>query len=182
MPIGENEGSKPKVGKEPGESFADLLDADVQPLPDRPAAAPRRPPARPGRASAAQVAFEIERQGEEVSGRAAGVSRRELERFESEPAEALRELDLHGLTAAQARKAVRRLLGQARQEGERWLHVIHGRGLGSEGDAVLKRSLPGWLAEPPHGAAVLAFVCSRRLPGSTGATRVWLRRERPAGR
>jgi len=175
-PVGKNDSSNPKDG----ESFAELLDSDVQPLPDRPEPrVGRRPPARKPSAPAAKVVFEIERQGEEVFGRAPGVSKADLKRIEGESPEGVVEIDLHGLTRAEARAAVLRALGQARQQGRRWLHVIHGRGHGSEGDAVLKRSLPGWLAEPPHGAAVLGFVCSRRLPGATGATRIWLRREGP---
>ena len=175
-----DEGSGKKRGEKPGESFAELLDSDVEPLPDRPEPPPaRRPPARKPSAPAAKVVFEIERQGEEVFGRAPGVSKADLRRIEGEAPEGVVEIDLHGLTRAEARTKVLRALGQARKQGRRWLHVIHGRGHGSEGDAVLKRSLPGWLAEPPHGAAVLGFVCSRRLPGATGATRIWLRREGP---
>ncbi len=173
-------GSKEKGGEEPGESFADLLDSDVQPLPDRPEPrVGRRPPIRKRTAPATKTVFEIEREGEEFFGRAPGVSKADLRRIEGESPEGVVEIDLHGLTRAEARTKVLRALGQARKQGRRWLHVIHGWGKGSGGDAVLKRSLPGWLAEPPHGAAVLGFVCSRRLPGATGATRIWLRREGP---
>ena len=170
------ENTGPKTHGE--KSFADLVDDDVRPLsgearPPRRGGAPRAPVAE------APVPFKVEHLGEEFEGRAPGVSKRDLRRFGAVATEFLREVDLHGLTATEARAAVFQALADAREEGERWLHVIHGRGLRSEGEAVLRRALPGWLTEAPHGAFVLAFRCSSRLPGATGATRVWLRREGP---
>ena len=179
--MGRDESSDKRKGKKRGESFAELLEEGVRPLPERPEARPRPSPAPARKVAATKVVFEIEHQGEEFQGRAPGVSRRELRRFYAASTEPVREVELHGLTAEEGRAAVRRALGRARKEGGRWLHVIHGRGLRSQDGAVLKRALPGWLAEPPHGGAVLAFVCSRRLAGATGATRVWLRREGPGG-
>ena len=59
--------------------------------------------------------------------------------------------------------------------------VIHGRGLHSDAGPTLKAALPGWLAEPPHGASVLAFESAGPGRGGTGATYVLLRPPRPAG-
>lgn len=173
----ENTGPKSEDEK----SFADLVEDDVRPL-ARGAVSPRRGSVPRPPSTTPPVSFAIESTGEEFEGRAPGISKRELRRFGAVSAESVREVDLHGLTADEARAAVFEAVAKVRDEGRRWLHVVHGRGLHSEGEAVLRRALPGWLAEPPHGAFVLGFRCSHKLPGATGATRVWLRREGPRDR
>ena len=105
----ENTGSKSHGGK----SFADLVDDDVRPLsgrqrPPRRGAVPQTPVA------AAPIPFEVEHLGEEFEGRAPGVSKRDLRRFGAVATEFLREVDLHGLTATEARAAVFRGLDCSR--------------------------------------------------------------------
>ena len=46
----------------------------------------------------------------------------------------------------------------------------------SEGGAVLKTALPGWLAKPPHGRWIRGFVTPEAGLGGAGATCVLLAR------
>lgn len=84
------------------------------------------------------------------------------------------ELDLHGLTAAQARTAVRGFLAAAATRRLACVRIIHGKGRGSgPRGPVLKKSVNLWLRKHDY---VLAF-CSARAPhGGTGAIYVLLAR------
>jgi DNA-nicking Smr family endonuclease len=162
-----------------GERFRDALGDDVRPIERgrlRPEPAPRlrRPRADdPGE----PVRFEIvERDGGQVDGLAPGTDRKRLAKLRrGEPAPE-RRLDLHGMDAAAAERALGRALEQAWDAGERCLLVVHGRGLRSEDGPVLKTRLREWLAAPPHGPRVLAFAGAARADGGPGASYVLLRR------
>jgi DNA-nicking Smr family endonuclease len=112
-----------------------------------------------------------------VDGWASGFDRRRLRDLRRGAIEPDVELDLHGLTRAAARSALRETLRDAIAEGARCLLIVHGRGHRSESGPVLRDALPAWLAEDPHGAAVLAFAAGEAQRG--GATYVLLRRSRP---
>lgn len=153
---------------------------DAKPLPGkgrRPEPPPRLGPPKAG-TEAEPVAFVVERAGERIEGRAPGADRRTLLRLRKGEPEPERELDLHGLSAAAAERALSEALEAAWQAGERCLLVIHGRGLRSPGEPVIKQSLPGWLAAPPHGSRVLAFTSAAPARGGAGATLVLLRRRK----
>ncbi|HTY94454.1 MAG TPA: Smr/MutS family protein [Steroidobacteraceae bacterium] len=82
------------------------------------------------------------------------------------------ELDLHGLTVAEARAQLREFLGTALRRHARCLRIVHGKGLrsGSRG-AVLRQLVNGTLR---HTAPVLAFASARAADGGTGAVYVLL--------
>jgi DNA-nicking Smr family endonuclease len=140
-----------------------------QPPPRTPATTPPAPPEEP-------VRFEVARTGERVEGRAPGIDRKHLRRLRSGDVPVDVRVDLHGLHGPEARQAVREALIGAAESGQRCLLVIHGRGHRSERVAVLRESLPRWLAEPPLGAWVMAFASATPEDGGTGATYVLLRR------
>jgi DNA-nicking Smr family endonuclease len=84
------------------------------------------------------------------------------------------ELDLHGLTSAEARPAVAEFLQASRRLGIRCVRIIHGKGLGSRHRGpVLKTKLNIWLRQREE---VLAFASARPVDGGTGAVYVLLRR------
>ena len=86
------------------------------------------------------------------------------------------ELDLHGMTAENARKALALLLQEAMDEGWRCLRIIHGKGLRSSNDGpVLKTRLNTWLRQRND---VLAFCSAPPRDGGTGAAYVLLRKRR----
>ena len=121
--------------------------------------------------------FSIEqRAGGAVDGWTPGFDRRRLRELRRGDVAPDLEVDLHGLTSAAARRAVRAALRDAIAAGARCVLVVHGRGNRSESGPVLRDALPDWLAEDPHGAHVLAFASAEGRRG--GATYVLLRRAR----
>jgi DNA-nicking Smr family endonuclease len=124
----------------------------------------------------APVQFEVTRAGEHITGRAPGIDRKHLRRLRAGDVPVDIRVDLHGLHGPEAREAVREALLAAAEAGQRCALVIHGRGRRSEKGPILKEALPGWLAEPPVGAWVMAFASATPADGGAGATYVLLRR------
>jgi DNA-nicking Smr family endonuclease len=84
------------------------------------------------------------------------------------------EIDLHGLTVAQAKHELREFLLAAQRAGMRCVRVIHGKGLRSgHRGPVLKHAVNALLQKT---AAVLAFSSARPVDGGTGAIYVLLSR------
>jgi DNA-nicking Smr family endonuclease len=77
------------------------------------------------------------------------------------------ELDLHGMTQAEARLALNEFLAESRALGLQCVRVVHGKGRGS-GDRgpVLKAAVNRWLRRT---GTVRAFCSARRPDGGTGA-------------
>ena len=90
-------------------------------------------------------------------------------------------VDLHGLTAEAAREGFEAFLKRAVTTGKRGILVIHGRGLSSPAEPVLKRKVVEWLTRGPWRKWIIAFSSARVCDGGAGATYVLLR-ERPVSR
>jgi len=127
------------------------------------------------------MALRVESRGETHQGLAVGVDRKHLKRLQAGAIPAQWELDLHGLSAKEARIDLQRTLVAAHAEGVRCVLVIHGRGSHSELGPVLKKELPAWLDAPPLGRLVMAFASARSQDGGSGASYVLLRRRRSGG-
>ncbi len=83
-----------------------------------------------------------------------------------------REIDLHGLTVAQAKQALREFLIGALEQRVGCVRIIHGKGLRSGHRVpVLKSAVSSVLRRT---GAVLAFVSARPVDGGTGAVYVLL--------
>ena len=83
------------------------------------------------------------------------------------------ELDLHGLTTAQARPLLVEFLNDCRRAGFRCVRIVHGKGLRSKNrEPVLKGKVAGWLMQRDE---VLAFCQARPTEGGGGAVIVLLR-------
>jgi DNA-nicking Smr family endonuclease len=83
-----------------------------------------------------------------------------------------REIDLHGLTAAEAKQALREFLIEALERRVRCVRIVHGKGLRSgHRGPVLKSTVSGVLRRT---GAVLAYVSARPVDGGTGALYVLL--------
>jgi DNA-nicking Smr family endonuclease len=127
--------------------------------------------------AAAHGPFTLERRAAgAVDGWASGFDRRRLPDLRSGRIAPDVEIDLHGMTRAAARAELVAALHDAIAAGQRCVLVVHGRGMRSDAGPVLRDALPAWLAEPPHGASVLAFAAGE--PQRGGATYVLLRRDR----
>lgn len=90
-----------------------------------------------------------------------------------EPLEA--RIDLHGMTHDRARAALESWLLRMWEEGCREALVITGKG--TQGDGVLRRFTPEWLAAPPLRAIVAGVSQAHRRHGGEGALYVALKRK-----
>ena len=86
-------------------------------------------------------------------------------------------IDLHGLRVIDAREAVDAFLNRSIAGGRRAVLIIHGRGLSSRADPVLKSKIYHWLTTSPWHKWVIAFTSARLCDGGAGATYVLLRRK-----
>ena len=126
------------------------------------------------RVPAERVRFSTERIGERIAGLAPGAEPADLARLRAGEVAPDFTVDLHGFEELEARGMVRDTLRRARRAGLRCVKVIHGRGVRSGGDPILKEALPGWLEEPPLGSWVAAFASSPSRHGGPGSTLVLL--------
>ncbi len=82
------------------------------------------------------------------------------------------EIDLHGLTVAEAKEALREFLGEALLRQWRCVRIVHGKGLRSgHRGPVLKGMVASMLRKV---GPVLAYVSARQVDGGTGAVYVLL--------
>jgi DNA-nicking Smr family endonuclease len=84
-------------------------------------------------------------------------------------------VDLHGLLADDAKEVFERFLKWAVTTGKTGLLVVHGRGLSSPSEPVLKRKVVEWLTHGPWRKWVAAYASARICDGGAGATYVLLR-------
>jgi DNA-nicking Smr family endonuclease len=84
-------------------------------------------------------------------------------------------LDLHGLDQDRARSVLHRFLHRAQDDGARAVLVITGKGV--QGDGVLRRRTPEWLAEPAVRGVVAGVSEAHRRHGGAGALYVALKRK-----
>jgi DNA-nicking Smr family endonuclease len=83
------------------------------------------------------------------------------------------EIDLHGMTVAEAKPRLADFIEGCAKEGRLCVRVVHGKGLGSgHRGPVLKQKVNRWLRQ---WDVVLAFVSTRQVDGGTGAIYVLLR-------
>ena len=84
------------------------------------------------------------------------------------------ELDLHGMTAEEAREALAIFIKHASHHGKRCVRIVHGKGRRSSNHGpVLKPLVNRWLRLRDE---VLAFCSARAVDGGTGAVYVLLRK------
>lgn len=94
-------------------------------------------------------------------------------------------LDLHGMTADQAKSALIVSLRAAHARGERTVLVITGKGRHARPDefnrmvsGTLRKNLPDWLRGPSLSGIVLQVSKAQQKHGGAGAFYVYLRRKR----
>jgi DNA-nicking Smr family endonuclease len=88
-------------------------------------------------------------------------------------------IDLHGLAVESAREAFENFLKESIAFGKRMVLIIHGRGLSSPAEPILKTKVIKWLTTGTWRKWVMAFTSARLCDGGAGATYVLLRK-RPA--
>jgi len=104
-----------------------------------------------------------------------GIEPNRRHRIAREREEIAARLDLHGYDQDRARAVLEGFLRRAWDEGFRAVLVITGKGV--QGDGVLRRRTPEWLAAP-HLASMVAGVSeAHRRHGGAGALYVALKRK-----
>jgi len=147
--------------------------------------APPRPRARHARAQRAQVLEEMLPQtlrgltdapalsaGDPSSFARPGVTAATLRKLRRGQCRVQAQLDLHGLTQAEATLQLCEFLRAALQRDARCVRIVHGKGLrsGPKGP-VLRQQVNSVLRRTPQ---VLAFTSARQVDGGTGALYVLL--------
>jgi DNA-nicking Smr family endonuclease len=84
-------------------------------------------------------------------------------------------VDLHGLLAEDAKEVFERFLKWAVTTGKTGVLIVHGRGLSSPSEPVLKKKVVEWLTHGPWRKWVAAYSSARICDGGAGATYVLLR-------
>jgi DNA-nicking Smr family endonuclease len=109
---------------------------------------------------------------------APGLDRRTAERLRGGALPIEARLDLHGMTQAEAHRALDTFLARAVEAEKRCVLVITGKGGRMAGDGVLRAAVPRWLNEAPNRARLLAFAPAQPQHGGAGALYLLLRRRR----
>ena len=123
--------------------------------------------------------FDISDTDEHVEGMVVGLDPRLLRRLRAGEFAFQAYLDLHGMTADEAKPAVQAFILRSMVAGHRCVLIVHGRGRNSPDQrSVLKDRLKQWLTHGELGRRVLAFSSARPYDGGNGASYVLLRRER----
>ena len=90
-------------------------------------------------------------------------------------------VDLHGLLAEDAKDIFEKFIKWAVTTGKTGVLIVHGRGLSSPSEPVLKKKVVEWLTHGPWRKWVAAYASARICDGGAGATYVLLR-PRPVSR
>jgi len=98
-------------------------------------------------------------------------------------------INLHRLNVSSARETLEKFLRWAVTAGKTGVLIVHGRGLSSSAEPILKQKVVEWLTRGPWRKWVVAYASARSCDGGAGATYVLLRRlpiskrfKRPNGR
>ncbi|MBC8338673.1 MAG: Smr/MutS family protein [Rhodospirillales bacterium] len=87
-------------------------------------------------------------------------------------------MDLHGMTQAEAHRALNAFLQAAQDAGRRTALVITGKGRGKDGDGegILRAAVPRWLNEGANRGMVRAFSHAAPKDGGEGALYIMLKK------
>ena len=110
--------------------------------------------------------------GEELVFRREGVQPSVLRKLRRGDYRVQGEIDLHGLTVAEAKQALREFLGLALVRRWRCVRIVHGKGLRSGHRGPVLKGMVGAMLRKL--GPVLAYVSARQVDGGTGAVYVLL--------
>ncbi len=108
----------------------------------------------------------------EFSGK--GISHKDMRRLKSGEFKVESALDLHGLTADEARQQILSFLDRAQQRGWHCVRIVHGKGKHGHETPVLKNLVNTWLRQLPN---IIAFSSAKPRDGGAGAVYVLLVRD-----
>lgn len=122
-----------------------------------------------------QRTFNVTNLPEYMEGYVEGTSPIVLQKLRSGEFSIQQTLDLHGCAIEEAEKLFEEFVIAAVRAGLSCVKVIHGRGLKSRGEPILKERLKTWILKAMYRKWVLAFSSSRMCDGGPGATCILLR-------
>lgn len=111
---------------------------------------------------------------EYVEGKRTGTDEKLLHRLKEGKFSIQATLNIRGLTAEEAKLAMEDFIKRALHLGYSCVLIIHGRGLSSKGEPVLKPLVKDWLKRGPYRKYILAYASARPCDGGLGATYVLL--------
>ena len=112
--------------------------------------------------------------GEEISYLKSGQPTKLLQQLRRGAFSVRADIDLHEMSVAVAREAIRQFLDDCRKHDELCVRIVHGKGLRSKARGPVLKQLTDTLLR--RRADVLAFASARPAQGGTGATVVLLQR------
>lgn len=156
-----------------------LVAGTVHPLPGRVAPAPEAPPPPATAAGDAPARVPIaavpKREAPRPRAGVEGIEPNRRHRIVRDREAIGARLDLHGYDQDRARAVLEAFLRRAWDEGYRAVLVITGKGV--QGDGVLRRRTPEWLAAPHLTEVVAGIAEAHRRHGGEGALYVALKRK-----
>ena len=121
--------------------------------------------------------FEVNDDGRRVEGRRVDLPMDAVRRLRRGLLPIDGRIDLHGMSAGEARSHLAVFLRTMRARGERCVLVIHGKGEHSPGGLpVLRGEIAAWLSQGASSEHVAAFATASDADGGEGAVYVLLRR------
>ncbi|MBK9262595.1 MAG: Smr/MutS family protein [Polyangiaceae bacterium] len=121
--------------------------------------------------------FEVVDDGERIEGRRIDVDPREVRRLRRGAYTVDGRLDLHGMTAGEARRQVESFVRKRRSDGDRVIALIVGRGNHSpRGIGVLRGEIAAWLSQGPVAHHIAAFASAPEDEGGPGVVLALLAR------
>lgn len=121
--------------------------------------------------------FESIDDGKHLEGRRIDTDPRELRKLRKGMYAIDGRLDLHGLSAAEARSAVTAFIRKRRSEGDRVIALIHGKGMHTPGGTgVLRGEIGAWLSDSVNARSVACFASAPDDMGGFGVLLVLLSR------
>jgi DNA-nicking Smr family endonuclease len=113
--------------------------------------------------------------GDEISYLKQGQPTRLLQKLRRGQFSVRAEIDLHEMSVAVAREAVRQFIDDCRRHDELCVRIVHGKGLRSKAHGPVLKQMTDTLLR--RRADVLAFTSARPAQGGTGAVIVLLQRD-----
>ena len=177
-PVSPSESASPDQGP----SFADLAEGlGARPLPDVPAKidAPAPQVTKVSRSLAGgddlspPPRFVVEDLDGWLEGRREGLPKNDRRTLRRASFGAT--VDLHGMVAVEAERAMHRFIVRSHRQGVRYLRVIVGKGKHSPtGRGVLRGQIASWLTDPPSAHHIRSFVSAAMRDGGDGVILVCL--------
>ena len=112
--------------------------------------------------------------GDEITYLKSGQNKRLLQQLRRGQFSVRAEIDLHEMSVAVAREAIRSFIDDCRHHGELCVRIVHGKGLRSKAQGPVLKQLTDSMLR--RRADVLAFASARPAQGGTGAVIVLLQR------